>query len=91
MTDFVTPAQIDGFVSDDWTVRGKHLSLPFVAQLAATLREMAAIVYRITDMREGLPNWDEDSCVFCGAYPPLRAHEADCAFIRARKLMGLEP
>jgi len=54
----------------------------------ATVREMAAIVYRITDMRDGLPNWDEDSCVFCGAYPPLLAHEADCLYLRAKALRG---
>lgn len=54
-----------------------------------TLAAYAEVVQKVAEMSEGRANWDEDSCVFCGSYPPLLPHHSTCPFVKAKALRGL--
>lgn len=89
MSEYLTPEEVEDAI--DLMV---DMGWP---KTADTLREMAAIVAAVAEMEPVLHQPGPPHiaiCAFCGYYGPLDAdmtditHKPDCAYLRARKLMG---
>ena len=75
----LTPEQIDALTADD---------VFYIPDVFDTLAAYAEVVQRVAEMRDGQSDWEEDHCVFCGAYMPRHGHATDCLYLAARKLRG---
>ena len=79
----LTPEQIEGVNRPGYVVPNVGWG-----DVADTLAAYAEVVQRVAEMRDGQSDWEEDHCVFCGAYMPRHGHATDCLYLAARKLRG---